>query len=64
MFNDLTKVFRNFVADDRGATAIEYAVLASMLSIAILGAVIGVAGGTGSLFHDMYSKVAAAIGGN
>lgn len=53
-----------FFADQRGATAIEYALLASLLSITVLAAVLGTGGGTGNLFARILGQVNAAIEGS
>lgn len=50
---------RSFAANESGATAIEYAMICSLIVIAILGAVTAVASGTVS----MYDLLAAAMGG-
>lgn len=52
-----------FIADQRGATAIEYALLASLLSVTVLAAVFGTGGGTGALFAKILSQVSTAIDG-
>lgn len=60
---NLGKTTRAFIADQRGATAIEYALLGSLLSIAIISAMLGVSGGTGSLFEGVFDKVYNALVG-
>ena len=61
MFNSLSRAIRtalhHFVNDDRGATAIEYALIASGVSIAIAGVV----GGLGSNVKNMFSSVSTAL---
>lgn len=56
--------WRAFAQDEGGATAIEYAMIASLLSIAVMAAVIGVGGGTSALFNETYTKVVTALTGN
>jgi pilus assembly protein Flp/PilA len=46
-----------FVRDERGATAIEYGLIAALLSVAILGAV----GALGGALNDNYSETAARV---
>ncbi|HEX5779024.1 MAG TPA: Flp family type IVb pilin [Xanthobacteraceae bacterium] len=48
------KVVREFLRDAGGATAIEYAVLASMISIAVAGVALGVGS---ALVENYYGKV-------
>ena len=53
-----TAAMRDFLADDRGATAIEYAMIAS----GVAGAIISVVYGLGSQVRTaLYDKIAAAL---
>ena len=54
--NGLTARLRGFIADRRGATAIEYAVIASGISMAIIGTVWTM--GT-SIKTNFYDRIAA-----
>jgi pilus assembly protein Flp/PilA len=47
-----------FLADERGATAIEYALIASGIGAAIISIVLGL--GT-SIVNNLYNKVAQAL---
>lgn len=38
----MTKLFKNFIADEDGATAIEYGLIAALISVAIITAVMNV----------------------
>jgi|RhiMethySRZTD1v2_1073278.scaffolds.fasta_scaffold157033_3 pilus assembly protein Flp/PilA len=53
----MTQLLQRFLRDECGATAIEYAVIASMLSIVIVSAV----GGLGSKLKTSYTAVAAGF---
>ena len=53
----MTKLARRFLHDDRGATSIEYAIIASVVSIVILTAVTGL----GSTLKGSYVSVHAAL---
>ncbi|KKC38196.1 hypothetical protein WH87_11415 [Devosia epidermidihirudinis] len=64
MFKLTGRLVSAFLRDEQGATAIEYAMIASLLSIAIMTAVLGVSNGTGSLFDSVYTKVVSAIQGS
>lgn len=49
----LGTALRNLLADKTGASAIEYALIASLISVAILGAVTAVGGGTAAMWTSI-----------
>jgi pilus assembly protein Flp/PilA len=51
--------FRKFVKDDSGATAIEYGLIAALVSVAI----IAVLGTLGTNLNATFSNVATSLGG-
>ena len=53
----MTKLVQHFLSDDSGATSIEYAIIASMLSIVIVGGEAGL----GSKLKDLYSGESAGF---
>ena len=53
----MQNLFARFVSDESGATAIEYGLIASLISIAIIGA----AKNLGSNISNTFSTVAASI---
>jgi pilus assembly protein Flp/PilA len=53
----MTKVLHRFLQDDGAATSIEYAIIASVVSIVILAAVTGL----GSKLKGSYTSVQAAL---
>jgi pilus assembly protein Flp/PilA len=61
MFNSSSRTIRialhRFINDQRGATAIEYALIASGVSVAI----VGIVGGLGSNVKNMFSSVSSAL---
>lgn len=59
MKNTLIDTFRGFVRNERGATAIEYALIASIISISI--AAVAVTLGE-TVRDDLYGKVSNALG--
>jgi pilus assembly protein Flp/PilA len=59
MKNSTVELIRGFVRNERGATAIEYALIASIISIAI--ATVAVTLGE-TVRDDLFGKVAAALG--
>lgn len=54
---DLTKLGAKFLGDDSGATAIEYAIIAGMLSIVILTAVTSVGTSVNATFTSVQAGV-------
>ena len=52
-------MFRRFVKDDSGATAIEYGLIAALVSVAIIVAL----GTLGENLNATFSNVATALGG-
>lgn len=54
-------VFLRFISDQEGATAIEYALIAGMLSIAIVASVIAVGDGISSVWNYISDEVTAGL---
>lgn len=50
--------FLNFLHDERGATAIEYALIASLIGLVIIGAV----GAIGGSLDGTFNEVAGSLG--
>jgi pilus assembly protein Flp/PilA len=46
-------IFSRFVGDERGATAIEYALIASLIAVAIITAVATVGGKVSTVFTEV-----------
>lgn len=53
----MRKLFAKFLADDSGATAIEYGLIAALISVAIITAVTSV----GTHLTSTFNSVAAAL---
>ena len=53
----MTRLVHRFLHDDSGATSIEYAAIASLLSIAIVPAALGL----GSKLKDTYTGVSTTL---
>ena len=51
---------RGLLADDRGATAIEYGLIAALICVAIIGALGGLGGGVGGMWSDLSNDVSSA----
>lgn len=47
---DIARIWKNLKCDDRGATAIEYALIASMLGIALIPVLTDTSSGIASLY--------------
>jgi len=53
----MTKFFKPFLADDSGATAIEYALMSSLIALALVTALTAL----GSRLGSEFSEVSAAL---
>ncbi|GLS42625.1 Flp family type IVb pilin [Methylobacterium brachythecii] len=53
-------IMKRFAADQSGATAIEYGLIAALIAVAIIAAVKGVAGSLNTKFADIATKITAA----
>jgi len=60
---DRSAGLKRFLADERGATAIEYGLLAAMLTLVIIGAISALGGGNGGLWTNNADQITAAMGG-
>jgi pilus assembly protein Flp/PilA len=59
--NGMLTTIKSFVMDDEGATSIEYALVATLISIFIIAAVQGMTGELGLLFNQIETKLSTAI---
>ena len=53
----MTKLLKEFVADETGATAIEYGLVAALIAVAIITAVKGIGTKLGSTFSAISSSL-------
>ncbi len=53
---------RRFLQDDRGATAIEYGLIASLVVVVVLAMMVAVGGENGALWERVGSEVGGALG--
>lgn len=58
--NILKQHARNFLADEQGATAIEYGLLAALISVVIIAAVTTLGTNLKGIFTNIAAKLAAA----
>ena len=56
-------ILTRFLTDDSGATAIEYGLIAALVSIAAIGALTALGGSLNTLFTTVSSTVANAASG-
>ncbi|MFZ1815551.1 MAG: Flp family type IVb pilin [Rhizobiaceae bacterium] len=54
------KLVSRFVKNESGATAIEYGLIAALISVAIIGGASAVGGGVNSTFTNIKSKMPGA----
>lgn len=56
----MTSIFKRFAADESGATAIEYGLIASLVAVAIITAVTTLGTNIGATFNRVSSQMGAA----
>lgn len=57
-------MFFRFVQDESGATAIEYGLIAALISVGIIAAATTLGGGLGSIFNGIGNKLATSANSN
>ena len=60
--NAIRNILRNLGADTRGATAIEYGLIAACIAIAAMAGMSALGGGSQGLWGKLDTKVATATG--
>jgi pilus assembly protein Flp/PilA len=58
----MNRIFSRFVRDESGATAIEYGLIAALLSVVIIGAVTLVGTNLTQTFNDVAAALAGTTG--
>ncbi len=53
----MTKIFARFVKDESGATAIEYGLIAALISVVCIGAFTAIGTGLDKTFKDVAAKL-------
>jgi pilus assembly protein Flp/PilA len=56
----MTKLFARFVKDESGATAIEYGLIAALISVAIITAVTAIGGKVSATFDTINTSLGGA----
>ncbi len=57
------KPLRSFMKDESGATAIEYGLIAALVSVAAIGALKSMGGSLSTMFSSVSSELQSAVGG-
>jgi pilus assembly protein Flp/PilA len=55
----MSDAIKHFVADDEGATAVEYGLMVGLIAVAIIGTVTALGGSLNDLFTRVSTKLAA-----
>lgn len=56
----MLRLLRKLCRDDRGATAVEYGLIVSLIIIALIAAIVGLAETTTGMWNEVASKVEGA----
>lgn len=59
----MLKTFRSFIADESGATAIEYGLIAALVSVAAIGALTAMGSSLSTMFNTVSSALSGATAG-
>ena len=59
---NIRSIFAKLRRDERGATAIEYGLIAALISVVIIGAVTALGGGISDTFTTIANELTAANG--
>lgn len=59
----MTKLFARFVKDESGATAIEYGLIAALISVALITGATTLGGALNDTFQGISGKMSTAEGG-
>lgn len=57
----LERALKRFAADEAGATAIEYGLIAALVALTVLTAMVALGGGTSNLFNHIANEVIPAL---
>ncbi|MGI8706528.1 MAG: Flp family type IVb pilin [Sphingomicrobium sp.] len=56
----IRRTLRRLLADERGATAIEYGLIAALIALSMIGGLSMLGGGAGGMWTDIGSEIANA----
>ena len=57
----MKNVFARFAQDESGATAIEYGLIAALISVALIAAATTLGGNLGTLFNDIAARLNVTV---
>jgi pilus assembly protein Flp/PilA len=57
----IRKILRRLLANQIGATAIEYGLIAALIAVAAIGGISALGGGSGGMWTDLSSNVQGAM---
>ena len=57
----MTATLKRFLADEGGATAIEYGLIAALMAVACIGGMSALGGGSGGAWNNMATKISNAM---
>ena len=57
----MKNVFARFAQDESGATAIEYGLIAALISVALIAAATTLGGNLGTLFNDIAGRLNVTV---
>ncbi len=60
----MTKFLKKFIADESGATAIEYGLIAALVSVAAIGALQTMGSSLDAMFTTVSNKLGEAVAGS
>jgi Flp pilus assembly protein, pilin Flp len=60
----MSKIFARFIKDESGATAIEYGLIAALISVALITGATTLGGSLNNTFQDISNKMKDAEGAN
>lgn len=59
----MTKIFARLMKDESGATAIEYGLIAALISVALIGGATTLGSSLGDIFSSLSTKMSTAQSG-
>lgn len=60
----MSKIFARFIKDESGATAIEYGLIAALISVALIAGASTLGGALNTQFNNISTKLTCAAGAN
>ena len=57
----MSKIIKNFLNDEEGATAIEYGLIAGLIAVGIIAGATALGGGLNTLFENIATKLGITV---